>query len=96
MCCLSTKQEYHSLKENSTLQDYSPSRCSTLPTDSCGPDHGTPPQKQKRHHPHYCRSWLFTSCGLPAMLNKHHGTRHCPALPETRVLMVQLTQENDQ
>src|SRR6266850_4304251 len=93
---LSTKQNYHSPKENPTLWNYGPFRCPTLPTNSHGPNHGTSPQKWKRHHPYHRRSWLLTSGGLLAMLNKYHGTRHRPTLFGTCLLMVWSTKEDDQ
>src|SRR6266850_422636 len=93
---LSTEQNHHSSKENSTLRDHSPSRCPTFSTNSYGSDHGTPPQKWKRRYPHHHRSWLFTGRSLPTMLNKHHGTWYCPTLFGTCVPMVWLTQKDDQ
>src|SRR6267142_4115975 len=93
---LSTKQNCHSSEENPTLWNYSPFRRSTLPTNSHGLDHGTPPQKWKRRYPDHRRSWLLTSCGLFALLNKYHGTRHCPTLLGTCLPMVWSTKEDDQ
>src|SRR6267142_849238 len=95
MCDLPAKQNHHSSKENSTLRNHGPFRCPTLQTNSYGPNHGSPPQKWKRCHPHYCRPWLLTSCGLPTMLNKHHGTWDRSTLFGKCLSMVRLTKEDD-
>src|SRR6267142_3821019 len=96
LCHLSTKQNHYPSKENPTLWNHSPLRCPTFQTNSHGFNHGPPPQKWQRCHPHYHRPWLFTGGSLPPMLNKHHGTWYCSTLFGERLSMVWLTKEDDQ
>src|SRR6266850_2099019 len=68
----------------------------SIPTNSHGSNHRTPSQKWERCDSHNHGSWILTYYGLPPLFNKHHGTWYCTTLSGTHILMVWITQENDQ
>jgi hypothetical protein len=96
MCYMPTKQNPHTLKENTSVSYPLWTRDTTILECINRPNYRSFTTLRTQCNPNYCRPRMLVSCPLPSLCYDDHRTRNCPTILRSYGTMVQDAQENNQ